>query len=106
MLVLPRADGEAIHTRFDALGDFLRAGDLLAVNDSRTLRALLRARDEKGDAVKVRLAHRRAEDLWDVLLLNGRRIHYDTTLRAVDGLLNCAARGYLWHEFGDMNLIL
>ena len=62
------------------------------------------------------------------------RIHHDTPLRAVDGLLtglhepqashldllsafvaparlqaayqDCVARGYLWHEFGDMNLIL
>jgi S-adenosylmethionine:tRNA ribosyltransferase-isomerase len=72
LMILPRVDGEPIHARFDALGDFLRAGDLLVVNDSRTLPALLRARDENGAAVEVRLAHRRADDLWDVLLLNGR----------------------------------
>ena len=72
MVVLPREGGEAIHTRFDALGEFLRAGDLLVVNDSRTIPGLLRARDENGEAVEMRLAHRRGEDLWDVLLLNGR----------------------------------
>lgn len=72
LMVLPRADGEPVHSRFDALGSYLRAGDLLVVNDSRTLPALLRARDENGNAVEVRLAHRRADDLWDVLLLNGR----------------------------------
>lgn len=72
LMVLPRFAGEPIHTRFDALGDFLRAGDLLVVNDSRTLPGLLRARDELCQAVEVRLAHRRADDLWDVLLLNGR----------------------------------
>jgi S-adenosylmethionine:tRNA ribosyltransferase-isomerase len=72
LMVLPRDGGEPIHTQFDALGEFLRAGDLLVVNDSRTLPGLLRARDEDGAPVEVRLAHRRSEDLWDVLLLNGR----------------------------------
>lgn len=72
LMVLPRTNGKAIHTRFDALGDYLHAGDLLVVNDSRTLPALLRAHDEQMDEVEVRLAHRRADDLWDVLLLSGR----------------------------------
>jgi S-adenosylmethionine:tRNA ribosyltransferase-isomerase len=74
MMVLPRREGATIHTRFDALGDYLRPNDLLVVNSSRTLPALLQAHDEKGDPVEVRLAHRRSEDLWDVLLLNGRQL--------------------------------
>jgi S-adenosylmethionine:tRNA ribosyltransferase-isomerase len=73
LLVLPRAEGESIHTRFDALGDFLRAGDLLVVNTSRTLPALLQARDENGSPVEVRLAQRHSEDTWDVLVLDGRK---------------------------------
>jgi S-adenosylmethionine:tRNA ribosyltransferase-isomerase len=72
LLVLPRFEGEPDHTDFSALGDFLRAGDLLVVNNSRTLPALLHARDETGHEVEVRLAHRRSEDLWDALLLQGR----------------------------------
>jgi S-adenosylmethionine:tRNA ribosyltransferase-isomerase len=72
LLVLPRFAGEFVHTRFDALSDYLRAGDLLVVNDSRTLPGLLRATDERGDAIEVRLAHRRTSDRWDVLLLAGR----------------------------------
>lgn len=72
LMVLPRVAGEPVHTRFDALGDWLRAGDLVVVNDSRTIPGLLRAHDERGDSVEVRLAHRRTADLWDVLLLNGR----------------------------------
>jgi S-adenosylmethionine:tRNA ribosyltransferase-isomerase len=72
LMVLPRFAGNVTHTRFDALGDYLRAGDLLVVNTSRTLPGLLRARDERGEPIEVRLAHRRSEDRWDVLLLNGR----------------------------------
>lgn len=69
LLVLPRFQGEPAHTRFDALGEFLRPGDLLVVNNSRTLPAVLAAHDEEGNLLEIRLAHRRAEDLWDALLL-------------------------------------
>lgn len=73
LMVLTRRDTvPPIHTRFDALGEFLRAGDLLVVNDSRTLPGLLHGRDENGAPVEARLAHRRTDDLWDVLLLDGR----------------------------------
>jgi S-adenosylmethionine:tRNA ribosyltransferase-isomerase len=72
LMVLPRFDGAPVHTRFNLLPEFLRPGDLLVVNNSRTLPALLQATDEQGQAVEVRLASRRAEDIWDVLLLDGR----------------------------------
>jgi S-adenosylmethionine:tRNA ribosyltransferase-isomerase len=48
------------------------AGDLLVVNTSRTLPAQFHAQDETGKLVEVRLAQRRTEDLWEVLLLAGR----------------------------------
>jgi S-adenosylmethionine:tRNA ribosyltransferase-isomerase len=72
LMVLPRFTGDPVHVRFDALGDFLRPGDLLVVNNSRTLPAMLAAQDELGQALEVRLAHRREEDLWDGLVLAGR----------------------------------
>jgi S-adenosylmethionine:tRNA ribosyltransferase-isomerase len=72
LLVLPRFQGPFVHTQFDALGDFLHKGDLLVVNTSRTLPALLRAHDEEGKPVEVRLAHRRSDEMWDALLLDGR----------------------------------
>jgi S-adenosylmethionine:tRNA ribosyltransferase-isomerase len=73
LLVLSRsADQPPIHTRFAEIGNYLRAGDLLVVNNSRTLPALLQAHDETGAHVEVRLAQRRAEDRWDALILSGR----------------------------------
>lgn len=73
LLVLPRsAHQPPIHTRFSEIGNYLRGGDLLVVNNSRTLPALLEAHDETGAPVEVRLAQRRASDLWDALILNGR----------------------------------
>ena len=72
LLVLPRFEGDSIHTQFDAIGDYLLPNDLLVVNNSRTLPAMLQAQDENGDEVEVRLAQRRADNLWDALLLHGR----------------------------------
>lgn len=73
LLVLDRADGTTTHTRFDHLGDHLRAGDLLVVNTSRTVPALLRAVGDDGQPVEVRLADHRGARRWDALLLDGRR---------------------------------
>lgn len=72
LMVLPRFEGEPIHGRFDSIGKYLRSGDLLVVNNSRTLPAMLSAQDEQGRILEVRLAHRREEDLWDCLVLDGR----------------------------------
>jgi S-adenosylmethionine:tRNA ribosyltransferase-isomerase len=73
LLVLPRFAGAVTHARFDALGDFLQPGDLLVVNTSRTLPALLKATDETGRPVEVRLSRRQGENTWSALLLDGRK---------------------------------
>jgi S-adenosylmethionine:tRNA ribosyltransferase-isomerase len=72
LMVLPRFDGPVVHTRFHEIGDFLKPGDLLVVNSSRTLPATLNACDENGAPTEVRLANQRSEDRWDALLLRGR----------------------------------
>lgn len=72
LLVLDRVTGNVTHTEFRHIGDYLRAGDLLVVNSSRTVPALLRAVGEDGQPVEVRLADRRGSRRWDALLLDGR----------------------------------
>ena len=73
LMILPRCEGPVVHTSFGALGEFLRSGDVLVVNNSRTLPALLRSHDEQGNPLEVRLARRRSADSWDALLLDGRQ---------------------------------
>ncbi|MDR3576975.1 MAG: S-adenosylmethionine:tRNA ribosyltransferase-isomerase [Anaerolineaceae bacterium] len=76
LMVLPRCSGPLIHTHFDALGEYLRPGDVLVVNNSRTLPALLHAQDTEaahGNQLEVRLARRQSPDTWDALLLEGRK---------------------------------
>ena len=58
LLAVDRADGSVTHHRFHELPRLLEPGDLLVVNDSRTLPASLLGRTAAGVPVEVRLAAR------------------------------------------------
>jgi S-adenosylmethionine:tRNA ribosyltransferase-isomerase len=58
LLLLDRGTGAVRHHRFDELPRLLRPGDLVVVNDSRTLPASLLGRTASGAALEVRLAAR------------------------------------------------
>lgn len=53
-------------TRFTDLANFLRAGDLLVVNDSATIPAALEARRGNGSRIILHLSTRISETLWIV----------------------------------------
>jgi S-adenosylmethionine:tRNA ribosyltransferase-isomerase len=72
MLVVDRLTGNTIHTRFFDLPRYLKAGDLLVLNASRTLPAVLRASFRGGDQAEVRLARRLNEQTWQALLVGAR----------------------------------
>lgn len=69
-MVTRRDNFEVEHTRFDRLADFLRAGDLLVFNSSRTLPAALDGCEvPQGSCMQVRLAQHLEDDSWLALLL-------------------------------------
>jgi S-adenosylmethionine:tRNA ribosyltransferase-isomerase len=69
LLVLGRASGRVTHTRFDRLAGFLKAGDLLVFNSSRTLPASLQGCGASGGPwVEARLAEHLPDDSWLALL--------------------------------------
>jgi len=55
LMVVRRESAEISHSSFSALGDFLRAGDLLVLNDTRVFPARLRGRKESGGEVELLL---------------------------------------------------
>ncbi len=70
LLVIDRSSGRVEHTRFNHLGDYLRSGDLLVFNTSRTLPASLVGCDAApGPCVEVRLAEHLPDDTWLALLI-------------------------------------
>ena len=52
LLVLDRETGAATHSRFDKIGEYLRPGDLLVVNDTRVVPARLTGRKNTGGRVE------------------------------------------------------
>jgi S-adenosylmethionine:tRNA ribosyltransferase-isomerase len=70
LMVIDREMDRVTHTRFDRLAEFLRFGDLLVFNSSRTLPASLKGRGAHGGpSIEVRLAEHLPDDSWLALLL-------------------------------------
>jgi S-adenosylmethionine:tRNA ribosyltransferase-isomerase len=69
LMVLHRATGELEHRRFSEIGGYLRAGDVLVVNDTRVIPARLWARKARtGGKVELLLLARKAAQTWEALV--------------------------------------
>jgi S-adenosylmethionine:tRNA ribosyltransferase-isomerase len=80
LLIVDRGSGKTYHSTFNHLPDFLRKGDLLIFNSSRTLPASLKTiKNRKHLISEVRLAEHLPDDSWLVLFLdaNSDQIHRD-----------------------------
>lgn len=75
LLVIDRTNKKIIHSTFENLASFLRSGDLLVFNSSRTLPAALVGRDKIGKEIEVRLAEHLPDDSW-LALLRGQGEHF------------------------------
>jgi S-adenosylmethionine:tRNA ribosyltransferase-isomerase len=83
LMVIDRASDVVTHTRFNHLGEFLRAGDLLVFNSSRTLPASLEGcAAPGGPCIELRLAEHLPDDSWLALLLCQRGEPFSCGLRA------------------------
>jgi S-adenosylmethionine:tRNA ribosyltransferase-isomerase len=82
-LLVSDGDAAPVHARFDALGEFLQAGDLVVVNTSATVPAAVDARLPDGDPVVV---HFSGALPGGALLVEVRQPALGTTVpRVVDG---------------------
>jgi S-adenosylmethionine:tRNA ribosyltransferase-isomerase len=79
LMVIDRTSRAITHTRFDRIGDFLEAGDLLVVNSSRTLPAAIPARRQDGTPVQLRPSVRRGRQ-WDALAVQPTPPHTNVGL--------------------------
>lgn len=75
LLVLPRDGGPLAHTHFDALADYLRAGDLLVINTTRVFPArLIGNRVPSGGAVECLLVRSTEGERWEALVHPGQKL--------------------------------
>ncbi|MHB9109329.1 MAG: tRNA preQ1(34) S-adenosylmethionine ribosyltransferase-isomerase QueA [Armatimonadota bacterium] len=76
LLVLHRETGGIEHRRFRELPEYLRAGDLLVLNDTRVIPArLLGHKAETGGAAELLLLQTTGSDIWEAMARPGRRLH-------------------------------
>jgi S-adenosylmethionine:tRNA ribosyltransferase-isomerase len=87
------AAGAALReTRTPALPDFLRAGDLLVVNDAATVPASLRGHDDAGNEIEARLIAARGDDRFTAVLFGAGDWRQRTEDRAQPPTLPIGAR--------------
>jgi S-adenosylmethionine:tRNA ribosyltransferase-isomerase len=85
LLVLHRASGRIEHRRFRDLGDHLKPGDVLVLNDSRVYPARLIARRATGARIELLLLRRLDARVWEALASPGRRARPGEPLTLSDG---------------------
>jgi S-adenosylmethionine:tRNA ribosyltransferase-isomerase len=85
LLVVDRTTGRIEYSRFDQISNYLRSGDLLVFNSSRTLPASLRGCEcsaTHGACMEVRLAERLPDGSWLALLVCEQGDPFGCGLRA------------------------
>ena len=74
LLVYNRQTDSIQHRHFYNLPEYLRAGDVLVINETRVLPARLMGKRETGGIIELLLLNRREKDIWETLARPGRRI--------------------------------
>ncbi|MCS6923887.1 MAG: S-adenosylmethionine:tRNA ribosyltransferase-isomerase, partial [Fimbriimonadales bacterium] len=74
LMVLNRATQTIEHRRFYELPEYLQAGDVLVLNDTRVSAWRLRGRKPTGGQAEVFLLHPLADGRWHALVKPGRRL--------------------------------
>lgn len=74
LLVYNRQEDIIQHRHFYNLPEYLKAGDVLVINETRVLPARLMGRRETGGIIELLLLNRREKDVWETLARPGRRI--------------------------------
>jgi S-adenosylmethionine:tRNA ribosyltransferase-isomerase len=88
MLVLDRANRSWTDSSFKMFPDFLKANDVVVVNNSRVIPARLRGkRDETGGQVEVFLVRELKPKVWEALVKPGGRLRQGSKVVFGDGQL-------------------
>ncbi|MBS4173665.1 S-adenosylmethionine:tRNA ribosyltransferase-isomerase [Bacillus sp. FJAT-49736] len=90
MMVLNKQSGATVHSVFFQLDQYLKKGDLIILNGSRTVPAVLKGFWEQGNnskEVEIRLAHRKSANIWEALVVEetlqiGATIRFTPSLTA------------------------
>lgn len=86
LFVYDRKTGEVQHKIFRDITHFLKAGDVLVINNTKVLPARMYAHTEHGGAVEILLLKRLDKDVWEVLAKPGKKCTVGKTFTVSDKL--------------------
>ena len=88
LMVLSRETGEISHHHFYEIGEFLRPGDCLVLNNTKVIPArLYGVKEGTGALIEVLLLKRHSADTWETLVKPGKKARPGTVLQFGGGLL-------------------
>jgi S-adenosylmethionine:tRNA ribosyltransferase-isomerase len=85
LMVLNRATGQIEHRIFREIGEYLRPGDLLVLNQTRVIPARLNAWKPTGGKAEILLLRRESDTVWECLV-GGKGLGEGKRLKLADGL--------------------
>ena len=92
MLVLDPATGSMKIVPFREFPDYFNAGDLIAVNNTKVIKARLFAKKESGAKIEIMLLAPVTDTRWSCLLKPAKRVAPGTVLRLLDPALNVSEK--------------
>ena len=88
LLLMDRRTGVFKDDHFYRIGEYLRSGDVLVVNDTKVIPArLMGEREGTGAVIEVLLLKRRENDIWETLVRPGKKARPGTRILFGGGLL-------------------
>ncbi len=90
MMVIDRKTGEIAHRHFYDICDYLHAGDVLVINDSKVIPARLYGHVEGRDdaPIELLLLKNHSLDMWETLVRPGKRAKIGSRLVFGEGILH------------------
>ena len=81
LMVLNRNDSSIVHRKFVNIIDYLRAGDILVLNDSRVIPARLNGKKvDSGGRVEILLLRQLDTGVWEALVRPSKRVNIGTRI--------------------------
>ena len=96
LLVAPRAGGTLHHDHVAHLGNHLKAGDLLVLNDTRVIPARLRGHRPTGGQLELLLVRPSDADHWEVIVRGQPRVGEMVAFREGSGMWTANLGGGRW----------
>ena len=88
LLILNKKNGEIEHKRFFDIVDYIDAGDVLVMNNSKVIPARLHGRKEGTNAhIEILMLEERKTHIWECLVKPSKRLHEGSVIVFKKGLL-------------------